>query len=186
MIIRIIYALFLGAWRRAFGCSGWHLPILKNRFCLHLIGFTVTFLALLFCGYHWFQSIVAGLCLFGFYWALGHGPAFDMARDGEPDEKLLKRYKGYFWNKWCEFIVPKESWYKFGYDFLWMLFRYELPAILVAIILLNPFMLLAGFITTLAYAICWGLKDHDLLKKFGPTQLAEILAGISTGLLLTL
>lgn len=186
MIIQILYSIFLGAWRRAFGCDGWGLPILKNRFALHVIGFLGTFLALFFCGNGWIKSCIAGGVLLGWYFSVGHGPAFDMSRDGYPDSKLLKRYKKYFWNSWCEYIVPISGWYGFGYDFLWMLFRYELPSIVLAIILSNPYVAFAGFGATLAYAICWGMKDNNLLKKIYPTQLAEIITGVITGFLLTM
>ena len=184
MIIQIIYSVFLGAWRRAFGCDGWGLPILKNRFFLHLIGFCVTFPTLMFYGYSWIHSLLATVCLFGLYWAIGHGPAFDMSRGGEPDKEMIKRYKKYFWNNWCEYIVPIKYWYGFGYDFLWMFFRYELPALLIGLILSNTYICFAGLTTSLIYAICWGMKDNGVLKKIGPTELAEIVAGVVTGFLL--
>lgn len=185
-MIQILFSIFLGAWRRAFGCDGWGLPILKNRFALHIIGFVGTFLALFFIGYSWLHSILAGLILFGWYFSVGHGTAFDMSRDGYPDAKLLKRYKKYFWNSWCEYIVPINSWYGFGYDFLWMFFRYELPALALSIILCNIYIAFAGLTTAIAYAICWGMNDNGALKKMWPTQLAEIITGVVTGLLLTM
>ena len=97
-------------------------------------------------------------------------------------EETIKRYKKKFWNKWCEFLVPKKAWYGFFYDFLWMFFRYELPAILVAIILLNPFFLLAGLTSAMAYAFGWALSEH---KKTNPV-LSECFSGFFAGLLLSL
>lgn len=186
ILITVLYSLFSGWWRRCFGSDGWELPVLKNRFVQHLIGSVAGLGALYFCGYSWIRCVLAVGVLQGWYWAVGHGPAFDMSRAGYPDETLLKRYKKYFWNKWCEYLVPVQSWYGFGYDFLWMLFRYGCPAFVLSIILWQPYIAFAGLTTTIIYALCWGFEDHKVLKKFGPTELAEILAGVVTGLLLTL
>lgn len=185
MITNFLYGIFEGFWRRWFG-GGFEDKLGDNRFVQHIIGFIVGFIVLLSNYYGFIQSLLAMFAFQGLYWAIGHGPAFDMSRDGYPDDEMIKRYKKYFWNKWCEFLVPKDSWYGFGYDFLWMLFRYELPAILISIILGNYWFLTAGFVTTLIYAICWSLSDREELKRLGPTSLAEILTGFFSGLLLVI
>lgn len=187
LFIKIGFCIWLSIWRRAFGCDCWNIPVLKNRFVLHIIGGAVAFVVCLALGYTWWQGIAFASILQGLYWALGHGPAYDMSRGGKkPDEKMLKRYKQFFWNKWCEFLVPKDSWYGFGYDFLWMMFRYGLPACLMGIVLLNPFIAFCGLTTTIIYAICWSLYDKKKLKHLFATELAEIITGFVTGLLIVL
>ena len=141
-MINLLYATFLGFWRRWFGGlfdESKYAKILNNRFLQHVVGFAACFSLFFFQGTHWLQSIIIAAILQGLYWALGHGPAFDMSRGGYPDEKMIKRYEKFFWDKWCKFLVPQDSWYGFGYDFLWMLFRYELPSILIAIASFNPY-----------------------------------------------
>lgn len=141
---------------------------------------TATTLALL--SYSWWQ-VLAGTLVFQFlFWTQAIGGALDIGRDYPPSEETIKRYKKKFWNKWCEFLVPKKAWYGFFYDFLWMFFRYELPAILVSIILLNPFFLLAGLTSAMSYAFGWALHDN---KGKNPI-IAEYLSGFFAGLLLTL
>ena len=61
-----------------------------------------------------------------------------------------------------------------------MFFRYELPAILVAIILLNPFFLLAGLTSAMSYAFAWALHDN---KGKNPI-ISEYMSGFFAGLLL--
>ena len=180
----IIYGIFLSFWRRAFGNDGFGLPLLQNRSVLHLIGFLACFLVLLYQGSGWIVSCLCAGILQGLYWAPGHGPAFDLSRGGKPDKKMKERYKKAFWNKWCEWLVPKESWYNFGYDFLWLSFRYELPALLLAVLLKNPLVALAGFGVSFAYALGWALFDKGKLKKLSGTELAEYLSGFITGLLI--
>ena len=82
--------------------------------------------------------------------------------------------------------MPAESWYGFGYDFLWMLFRYGLPACLMALILLNPYVIGCGMATAMAYAVCWSLYDKGKLHSLYATELAEFVAGFLTGVLLVL
>lgn len=181
--MRMALSIFEAIWRRMFGSDGWNIPVLKNRFVEHLIGFVVVFCVLLM-KHHWWQCLLATTVLQAFYWATGFSSAYDMARDKNLDETTMRKYKKYFWNKWCEFLVPKDSWYGFGYDFLWMLFRYEIPAIIISAILLNGWFLLAGLCVALSYAICWSLYERK--KSFGlfATELAELIAGFCTGWLL--
>jgi len=177
------YPVFLGAWRRWFGSDGWKYKIFNIRFLKHVVGFLACF-GYVWSFHSWWQGIIVGTILQGFFWAVGHGPAFDLARDKNPSEETIKRYKNYFWNKWCERLVPKDGWYGYFYDFLWLFFRYELPAILIAITLFNWRFLAAGFFASFIYAVCWALHDNKKIKGLGATELAEILVGISTGILL--
>lgn len=183
-LIGLFYALFSSWWRRCFGSGGWGLPVIKYRAIQHIIGFLAAFGICWYNGYQWWQSLALGGVLQGLYWALGHGPAYDMSRGGYPDEKMIQRYEKFFWDKWCKFLVPRESWYFFGYDFLWMLFRYGLPACLMALILLNPYTASCGMAATMTYAVCWSLYDKGKLHHLFATELAEIITGFVTGLLI--
>lgn len=185
-MIQLLYACFMSAWRRCFGTDGWNIPVLKIRAVQHIIGFLATSLALWACGYHWLQIIACAGVLQGLYWSPGHGSSFDLSRGGYPDEKMIKRYKKAFWNKWCEWLVPESAWYGFGYDFLWMAFRYELPALLLAIISRSYPVAFAGGCVALVYAIGWALFDKGKLKRLSGTELAEYASGFITGFLLTL
>ena len=181
--LQCIYPVFLGAWRRWFGSDGWKYKIFNIRFLKHVVGFLACF-GYVWAFYTWWQGIVAGAVLQGLFWAVGHGPAFDSARDKNPSAETIARYKKYFWNKWCEWLVPKDGWYGYFYDFLWLFFRYELPAILIAVVLLNWWFLAAGFVVAMIYNICWALFDKKKLKSLGATEVSEILVGIATGFLL--
>ena len=183
-LVRLTYPIFLGIWRRWFGGGLDFLP--DNRALKHIVGFCVGSVVLWLYGYTIIQVLLAMITLQAFYWAVGHGCAFDMSRDGYPDKEMIKRYKKYFWNKWCEFLVPKKFWYWFGYDFLWMMFRYGIPAGIISLILWQPYIAFGGITTSLTYAFCWSLSDRGKLGKwFGATGLAEIITGFITGLLLT-
>lgn len=183
-MINLLYAIWESVWRRMFGCSGWDLPIIKHRVVQHIFNVMATLYVLWYVGLSWWQNIAVCAFYEGFYWSWGHGPAFDCGRAGKPDEKLIKRYKEKFWNRWCEKMFPESMWYSKTYDFAWLFFRYEIPAILVAISSLNVWFLLAGFITTIIYGLCWWLNDKGKIDK--PTNKAEWIVGFITGLLLTL
>lgn len=185
ILITVLYSLFSGWWRRCFGSDGWELPVLKNRFVQHLIGFTVGFLVLWYLGYHWFQSAVVMGVLQGLYWARAVGMYQDIGRAGQPDKKMLKRYNDMWYNKFLNKWFSKCK-YSVIYDWCGLTIRYTLPALLIAFILGNYAFIVAGFCVSSIYSICWTLYDFKCLKKLGPTELAEILAGVVTGLLLTL
>jgi hypothetical protein len=179
-----MYALWESLWRRMFGSDGWNLPVLRNRAFQHILNVLATGVVLYFTGLNWLLLLATIGIFEGCYWSWGHGPGFDMGRGGNPDEKMLERYKERFWNKWCEKLLPKSLWYTKRYDALWMFFRYEIPAIGVALCSLNAWFLLAGFSTTLAYLLCWKAFDKGLLKN--ATDVAEWIVGGITGLLLVL
>ena len=179
-MVKLLYSVFEACWRRAFGSGNF------NRAILHVINVVATTCLLKYLGYSLLNSVAATAVLEFFYWSVGHGPAFDMGRDKEPSEEIIKRYKKYFWNKWCEKLIPEEKWYKFRYDFLWMFFRYEIPAVIIALILRSPIFLLTGLSVSCIYALCWWLHDEGYLKKLAATELAEIVVGFITGVLLCL
>lgn len=178
-IISLLYAIYLGCWRRWKGTASdkhWYNAKWFKTVCNLLL----TYGALYLCSYHWLQALVATLVFQFLFWTQAIGGALDMGRDYPPSEETIKRYKSKFWNKWCEFLVPKQAWYGYFYDFLWMMFRYGLPAVLVSAILLNPFFLLAGVTCALCYNLAWALYEHG---KCNPI-VAEYLSGFFAGLLL--
>lgn len=179
-MIKVLYSIFEACWRRAFGSGDF------NRVLLHVINATATTLLLWCMGSSWIQVASVVALYEAFYWSVGHGPAFDMGRDKEPSEETIKRYKKYFWNSWCEALVPEKNWYTFHYDFLWMFFRYEISAALIALCLLSTVFAAAGFCVASIYAGCWWLHDKGYLKKLAATELAEIITGFVTGVLLCL
>jgi hypothetical protein len=178
-----MYILWEALWRRMFGSSGWDLPILKYRAIEHVLNVIATLTVLYFTGLHWILVLAATGIFEGCYWSWGHGPGFDIG-NGSTDKEMIERYKERFWNKWCEKLFPESLWYSKAYDVAWMLFRYEIPAIAVAALTLNPWFALAGFTTTAIYTLCW--KLHNLGKLESPTDVAEWFVGGVTGLLLLL
>ena len=175
-----LFGIFESLWRRAFGSGNY------NRVILHIINVLATSLYLWHKDTPLIKVVLAVPVFEFFYWSVGHGAAFDIGRAGKPDSEMIKRYEKYFWDKWCKFIVPESCWYGFWYDYLWMMFRYGLPAILIFIILGKGFFWLAGFGVATAYAIFWNLSDESRLKRLSATEWAEIVSGFVSGFLLTL
>lgn len=180
-IISILFALWESFYRRWKGTASdkyWYNAKWFKTICNLVLTYTTLYL----CGYNWLQTLVATLVFQFLFWTQAIGGALDMGRDYPPSEETIKRYKSKFWNKWCEFLVPKQAWYGYFYDFLWMMFRYGLPACLVSAILLNPFFLLAGVTCALCYNLAWALYEHTGKNPI----IAEYLSGFFAGLLLTL
>ena len=175
-MVRILFAVFESFWRRAFGSGNY------NRIVLHIINVLAATLFLWYGGMSFIRVALACGVFEAFFWSVGHGSAFDVGRDYPPSEEIVKRYKKYFWNKWCEFLVPKKLWYGFGYDFLWMMFRYGIPAIIIAIILGNFWFSFSGIVVAFTYAVCWSLHDKGKIEH--PTVLAEFISGFFSGLLI--
>ena len=172
----ILFGIFEGIWRRFFGSGNF------NRAILHIINILTTSLYLWYIDIHWIRIIVIVPIFEFIFWSLGHGGAFDIGRSGYPDDETIKRYERFFWDKWCKFIVPEESWYGMWYDFLWMTFRYGLPALLISLIMGSWLFGYTGFGVATIYAICWNL--HDKGKTTRPTEWAELFSGLITGFLL--
>ena len=97
------------------------------------------------------------------------------------DPKMKKRYEKYFWDKWCKFLIPEKYWYGFWYDFLWMTFRYELPAILISLVLGSWFWV-SGLLVPCGYAFCWYLNDKGIIKR--AIVCSEFISGFVSGLFL--
>ena len=179
LFISILYAMFEGWWRRWKGTESdkkWY----NQKWVKVTLNLIITFCVLLY-SYNLWQALAATLVFQFLFWTQAIGGALDMGRDYPPSEETIKRYKSKFWNKWCEFLVPQKAWYGYFYDFLWLMFRYGLPACLVSLILLNPYFLLAGVTSAMSYTIAWALYD----KKGTNPDIAEYFSGFFAGLLLT-
>lgn len=173
----LLYTIFMGFWRDAFGKDGHNLPVLKNRMALHTIAFVITFLLCFFVkGFAWHWSLWVALWI-QIYWALGHGPCYDTGTAGKPDDKLLKRYEKMLGYKLVCRLFPKEEWYGFGFDFVLLAIRYTYP-LLPIFFLFNPVLLTLGLLVAGLYAMyryCEYFRKHRLLD-------VEIWAGLVTGL----
>ena len=181
LLISIIYALYLGCWRRWKGTASDD-NFYNEKWFKTILNMLITSGVLFLCGYGWIQVVLATVSFQFLFWTQAIGGALDLGRDYPPSAETIKRYQKKFWNKWCEFLVPQQAWYGYFYDFLWMFFRYELPAILVSIILGNPFFLLAGLTSAMAYAFSWSLYE----KKGTNPDISEYISGFFAGLLLTI
>lgn len=175
-MIKILYSLFMGAWRDSFGKSGWDLPIYKYRVVQHIVAFLATVGLCFFdksLAWYWCLWVAAWIQI---EWALGHGPCFDVGTGGKPDEKLLKRYEKMVGYKLLCKIFPENEWYSFGFDFILLAIRYTYPLIPICF-LFNPVFLTLGLVIAGLYAMyryCAFFRKHRLLD-------VEIWAGISLG-----
>lgn len=175
-MLSLVYSVFMAAWRRAFGSDGWGLPILKNRFVLHVIAFLMT------CGMCWYKN-------FGLYgalwvalwiqieWALGHGPCYDLGRSGKPDAKMIKRYEKMVGYKLVCKLFPEDQWYSFGFDFILLSIRYTYPLLPICL-WFNPIFLTLGMVITALYAM---YRYCDYFRRYKIWDV-EIWAGFFLGL----
>lgn len=215
-LLKLTYSIFTSFWRRWFGGGyiggkskeeSWY----NVRFFQHFVAFLVGIIAIYFLNRKdhllyfigdlvpsSFNSYLSYIIPFyimiiiqGLYWARAHGPAFDISRDKNPSPEVIKRYQKEWWNKICEYLVPVEYWYSYGYDMLWMGFRYT--ACLILLIPIYGFSILfLGISVPFIYSFCWSFweQNEDLfnnkvfnhLQIDGPTSFAEYLVGFITGL----
>lgn len=176
IVIMCLYPLFLAVWRRCFGSNGWDLPIIKYRAVQHIIGGIVAFGVCLALGYTWWKGLAFAGVLQGLYWARSHGACFDFGH-GKPDEK---RYNQLWYWKYVRKIIPESEWYEFAGDFILMVVRYTLPAMLCALILWSVPVNFMGLALACGYAFMWTMYDWWGLQK--PTEYAEFIGGFVTGL----
>lgn len=121
------------------------------------------------------------------FWSRGHGPAFDVGR-WNPQE-YVERYQKVWWASIPNKIIPREHWYGFLYDFIWMLIRYTYGLIFLVPFLWSFKILWLGLVVTGLYAFCWTIYERDswIIKYIpfqmvgGATQLAELLVGFAVG-----
>jgi len=175
-MLKLLYIIFMSAWRDGFGKNGWDLPIYKNRIVQHIVAFLVTAGICLSKGLSWYWCLWVALWI-QIEWALGHGPCYDLGRSGKPDAKMIKRYEKMLGCKLLYKIFPKDQWYGFGFDFCLLSIRYTWPLIPVCF-LFNPVFMTLGLVITALYALyryCPLMQKHRLLD-------VEIWAGFALGL----
>lgn len=177
----LIAGLGYGVFRRMFGSSGWHIPVLENRFIQHIFGYLVGVLSLLLCNYKDWQVLLVPVVIQGLFWAPAVGMYQDIGRAGQPDEKMEKRYNAIWYNRFLNRWFGR---YKYSdlYDFVGLTIRYTLPALLIAILLAKPVFCFTGVGVACIYAFMWKLYDYKYTKD--PTEYAEFVSGVFFGLML--
>ena len=175
-MLRLLYAALMGAWRDSFGKNGWDLPIYKNRFIQHIVAFCLTTTICCVNGLAWYAACWIALWV-QIEWALGHGPCYDLGKGGEPDAKMLKRYKRMLGYKILCKIFPEDKWYSFWFDFCLLDFRYTYPLLPICAYF-NPVFMTLGLVIAAEYAAYRYipfLQKHRLLD-------VEIWVGFTLGL----
>lgn len=180
MALIFCFAIYQGLFRRLFG-SDCSVPLVGNRFFQHIFNFVVCCTTLYCFGVVWWQSVPAITIYEFIYWARSHGFCYDFGHGQPPD---VKRYEQIWWWKFVKKIMPESVWYSFTCDFICMVIRYSLPAILIGVILWNIPAMFMGLILSCGYAFMWLLYDWGFVKN--PTEIAELIAGFVSGLLLVL
>lgn len=176
-MLKLLYTLFMGAWRDSFGKNGWDLPIYHYRVVQHIVAFAMTFLLCFFdkgLAWYWGLWIAAWIQV---EWALGHGPCYDLGKGGKPDAKMLKRYKKMVGYRLLCKLFPENLWYGTGFDFCLLTIRYTYPLIPICFFF-NPVFLTLGLIISGLYGIyraCPYCQKHRWLD-------VEIWAGLALGL----
>lgn len=176
-IIKIMYVLFSAGWRDSFGKNGWDLPIYKNRFVQHVLAFCMTFLLCVFGKtVDWYWALWIALWI-QIEWALGHGYAYDVSTGGQPDEKMLKRYKKALGYRLLCKVFPKEEQHGMCFDFILLSIRYTWPLLPICWFF-NPSFLFLGLIVAslyLIYRFCPAIQKVRFLD-------VEIWVGFTVGL----
>ena len=192
-IVAVLFSAWESYWRRGFGGLWNDKPIIENRALQHVLNSIA--MILLF----WYRfdivpkwqkvlTIVYVIAVVeGLYWSRGHGYAFDLGRDGQPDEKMLKRYEKPLFNRF--FLTPLYNlfgWRKYGYsyDLFSMALRYTLPCVLL-IPVFSWRIVFMGLLVSPIYAFCWTFREREN-ARYGSTALAEWIVGAWTGLCLSL
>lgn len=176
-MLKIIYTLFMGLWRDAFGKNGYDLPVLKIRFVQHVIAFCATFLLCFFNkDISWLISLWIALWV-QIEWALGHGPCYDLGKGGKPDKKMIQRYEKMVGCKLLYKLFPEEMWYGTGFDFCLLAIRYTYPLLPICVFF-NPVLITLGLVISGLYGLyraCPYLQKKRWLD-------VEIWAGLALGL----
>jgi hypothetical protein len=196
LAISIPVAVFESAWRRTYGggciATWWNnckwIKWLNIRFVCTILNLILIFsICQWIRGLVWYWSLSVAVIIQFLYWALGHGPYFDIGRGGPPDDKMLKRYNKMFYHYILDWCFPEEHRYSHFYDFCGMWLRYTWMLLLILIVpTFNIGLLNLGTIVAIVYGLCHVAKDKDLIKKIKSTGLAEYIVGFITGLFLVL
>lgn len=176
-IFRLLYTLFIGVWRDAFGKNGYNLPVIKNRFVQHIIAFSMTFLFCIFIRVDaWLVALWIALWI-QIEWALGHGPCYDLGKGAKPDKKMIQRYEKMVGCKLLYKVFPEEDWYGTGFDFCLLAIRYTYPLLPICVYF-NPVFLTLGLVISGLYGLyraCPYMQKKRWLD-------VEIWAGLALGL----
>ncbi len=176
-MLKLLYTLFMGAWRDAFGKDGYDWPVFKIRFVQHVLAFTMTFLLCAFVkGNAWPVSLWIALWI-QIEWALAHGPCFDLGKGGKPDKKMIERYEKMVGCKLLYKIFPKENWYGTGFDFCLLAIRYTYPLLPICVYF-NPVFLTLGLVIAGLYGL---YRSCDFFKQYRLLDV-EIWVGMALGL----
>lgn len=177
---------FYCLWRRWFGSSEiwWKVPRAVKCVIFLLVTLCISYIITK----DYIHSIIFSGCGYLFF-CLAIGPAFDIGRDGMPDDELKKRYNQYIWH-YLPDILLKNHKYGYLYDMIWLGCRFAIPAIVISIIpFINWEFCFIGMIFSPIYALCWSLyeKENWLLQKIPytngkPTAFAEYIVGATFGL----
>ena len=188
MLKVILFTLWESYFRRGFGGLWNDKPVIENRALQHVLNIV----AMLFVFWYRLNENVLLIAYVvavveGLYWSRGHGYAFDLGRDGQPDEKILKRYEKPLFNRFL--LTPLYNlfgWRKYGYtyDLFSMALRYTLPCVLL-IPVFSLHVVFMGLLVSPIYAFCWTFREREN-ARYGSTALAEWIVGAWTGLWLSL
>ena len=186
----ILFVVFEAWWRRWFGGAfiggkKWENKWYNRRVTQHVVNCLIMALYYsIYCKMSFLVTIYSVTVIEGLFWSPGHGPGFDMSRAGVPDDS--SRYEEKWWNKVCQFLVPREQWYSFGYDWLWMMLRYTIPCVLL-IPVFDVEILFMGLLVAPVYGFCASLYEKTDISFFpdwlnSHNKLAEIIVGAIVGL----
>ena len=192
-IVAVLFSAWESYFRRGFGGLWNDTPIIENRALQHVLN-SIAMILLFWYRFdivpQWQKvlTIVYTVAIVeGLYISRGHGYAFDLGRDGQPDEKMLKRYEKPLFNRF--FLTPLYNlfgWRKYGYsyDLFSMALRYTLPCVLL-IPVFSWNIVFMGLLVSPIYAFCWTFREREN-ARYGSTALAEWIVGAWTGLCLSL
>lgn len=162
MIMVLLFAV-LGAIARVwFGADD--LPkFFQNR------GVQTAYMLLLFAAIYlpgvtsWLSLCVAlfTICWMQFqYWSRGHGVCIDTGDDENPSANTIKRYEERWYAKVCDKLLPDHK-YGFLYDTLYLALRYGCPALVAAIVNLQPGLVLIGLSIPFIYTFSNELQERE-------------------------
>lgn len=191
-MMTILMMIFESWWRRWFGGGfiggdKWENKWFNRRVTQHIVNCLIMALYFgIYCKMNVWITIYCIAVIEGLFWSPGHGPGFDMSRAGVPDD--TSRYEEKWWNKICQFLVPREQWYSFGYDWLWMMLRYTSPCVLLVPVF-GWEILFMGLSVAPVYGFCASFYEKEDTSRWPSwldrhNKLAEIIVGGIVGLLL--
>lgn len=214
VLILLFTVPFYGIWRRWFGGNSFGIPKLRCHRGYQVVVYmaiTIPLVYFLVKGFFastlssdiaeivsWVFAFVFAITTYIFFWSRGHGACFDEGR-GIPSESSIKRYNERWFHYVCDWIVPKEHWYGFLYDFLYMGLRYTFPCVEIWLLFYIPTFfgyntyisakfIFIGLMVSPIYAVSHTLKEREgwiFTDRFWITRahyLGEWLTGFVFGL----